>query len=186
MVLTESFSLKIGTPAPDFNLRGVDLQNYSLENFSDAKILVVIFMCNHCPYVQAVWARLIELQKKYAEKSVRFVGINSNINPDYPEDSFENMQKYYHDYGMNFPYLEDKTQDVARNYFAKCTPDIFVYDEQRKLIYHGRIDDNWKNADMVTRHDLDDAISAYLSHGKIIEEQFPSMGCSIKWLANLE
>ncbi len=182
MVLMESLSVKIGTPAPGFDLCGVDLQNYSLKNFPDAKILVVIFMCNHCPYVQAVWKRFIELQKKYAEKSVRFVGINSNINPDYPEDSFENMRKYSTDYGMNFPYLEDETQNVARSYFAQCTPDIFVYDENRKLIYHGRIDDNWKEPEKVTKHDLDDAISTYLSDGRIVEQQFPSMGCSIKWL----
>lgn len=180
----ESFSLKIGTPAADFDLRGVDLKKYSLESFKDARILVIIFMCNHCPYVQAVWHRLNDLQGKYKDRDVQFVGINSNINPDYPEDSFENMQKYYLEYKMNFPYLEDSSQDVARSYLAKCTPDIFVYDEERKLIYHGRIDDNWKEPEKVSRYDLDSAISTYLDYGRIVEEQFPSMGCSIKWRNN--
>lgn len=181
MVLLESGKVGNGTLAPDFNLTGADDKKYSLNSFEDAKVLVIIFMCNHCPYVQSQWDRFVDLQKKFEGKGVRFAGINSNFNPDYPEDSFEKMKEYVQKYNMNFPYLQDDTQEVARAYGAVCTPDIFVYDSEKKLIYHGRLDDNWQNPEAVTRNDLEDAIWA-LTNGEIpAEEQFPSMGCSIKW-----
>lgn len=138
-------------------------------------------MCNHCPYVQAVWGRLVELQHRYAEKGVQFVGINPNKNPSYDEETLEKMAEYSQKYNMNFPYLMDETQDVARSYKAQCTPDIYVFDAERKLVYHGRIDDNWKDESMVTHEELDAAINALLDGKKPNLAQIPSMGCSIKW-----
>ncbi|MBI4975530.1 thioredoxin family protein [Candidatus Peregrinibacteria bacterium] len=181
MTLLESKKIADGTKAPDFNLTGVDLEKYSLDDFSSAKVLVVVFMCNHCPYVQAVWKRLVELQMEFIGRGVQLVGINSNFNPQYPEETLPNMKKHYEWYGMNFPYLLDETQNVAKAYGAECTPDIFAYDEHRGLFYHGRIDDNWKEPDKVTKRELKEAIDCLLMGEKYCEEVKPSMGCSIKW-----
>lgn len=181
MVLLESKKIAVGTKAQDFNLIGTDGAKHSLSEYGGAKVLVVVFMCNHCPYVQAVWERLVELQKEYTSKRVQFVGINPNFSPEYPEETLPNMKKYYEQYGMNFPYLLDETQDVAKAYDAQCTPDIFVYDENRKLDYHGRIDDNWKEPDRVTKMELKEAIDGLLKGEKCSGEWKPSIGCSIKW-----
>ncbi|MFH0896225.1 MAG: thioredoxin family protein [Bacteroidota bacterium] len=181
MVLLESTKVPIGTPAKDFSLTGTDDKQYSLADFKGAKALVVIFMCNHCPYVRAQWSRLTALQEKYRDAGVRFVGINSNFNPDYPEDSYEKMKEYFVQYKMNFPYLQDPAQEVARLYGAKCTPDIFVYDAEQKLAYHGRIDDNWKDAEAAKKHELDEALVALVKGETPDLDQKPSMGCSIKW-----
>jgi len=171
----------MGEGAKDFDLLGCDGKKYTLESFKDAKMLVVIFMCNHCPYVQAVWSRFVALQDKYKEKGVQFIGINPNKNPEYPEETIDMMAEYYSKYGMNFPYLIDETQEVAKEYKAQCTPDIYVFDEERKLVYHGRLDDNWKDESAVTSRDLDEAISAVFGGRNVPEVQHPSMGCSIKW-----
>jgi peroxiredoxin len=181
MTLLSSLNLPLGTVAADFSLVGSDGRNYSLESFAGAKVLVVVFMCNHCPYVQAVWGRLNALQAKYAEAGVQFVGINPNKNPSYEEETLEKMAEYYQEYKMNFPYLMDETQDVARAYKAQCTPDIYVFDAERKLVYHGRIDDNWKDVSMVTHEELDSALSALLEGKRPNLAQTQSMGCSIKW-----
>ncbi|MDA1060450.1 MAG: thioredoxin family protein [bacterium] len=181
MVLLESLQLEMGEPAANFSLKGIDEQTHTLKNFSEAKVLVIVFMCNHCPYVQAVWGRLVALQERFKDEGVQFVGINANINPDYAEDSFENMQKYSKKYKMNFPYLADETQEVAKKYKAQCTPDIYVFDKDRKLAYHGRIDDNWQEPSEVQKEDLADAITAILNGKLPSEDQIPSMGCSIKW-----
>ncbi len=181
MTLLESKSVSMGTPAPDFSLKGVDDQMHSLADFVDAEVFVVVFMCNHCPYVQAIWERLVVLQTKFEDRGVRFVGINPNFHPDYPEDSLEKMKEYYGRYGMNFHYLIDESQEVARSFGAECTPDIFVYDRERKLAYHGRIDDNWQSPGSVSKEELSDAIEALLKGGVPNEDQNPSIGCSIKW-----
>jgi peroxiredoxin len=180
MVLLESLNIEMGAQIHDFDLKGVDDRNYSLADFADAKLLVIVFMCNHCPYVQAIWSRLVKLQEKFRDRGVQFVGINSNINPDYAEDSPEKMKEYAKEYEMNFPYLADTLQNTARVYMAQCTPDIFVYDDGRKLAYHGRIDDNWKDESAVTKHELDEALTKILV-GEKVDEQKPAMGCSIKW-----
>ncbi len=182
MVLLESDSIGMGTPAPNFSLMGTDDKEHTLDEFKGKKALVVVFMCNHCPYVQAQWKRLVALQEKFGESGVQFVGINPNSNPDYPEDSFDKMKEYYDEYGMNFPYLVDATQEVARAFGAKCTPDIFVYDEDQKLAYHGRVDDNWKDGDAAESHELNSALQALVDGGSPGMDQKPSMGCSIKWL----
>jgi len=183
MVLLESQMVPLGTPAPDFSLKGIDDRPHTLHKYADKDILVIIFMCNHCPYVQAVWPRLNALQKKYASKNVQLIGINPNAaNPNYSDDNFEEMKKAPQEFGMNFPYLIDEMQEVARAYRAVCTPDIFVFDRSLKLVYRGRVDDNWKDENAATRHELSGALDILLSGGQLTEGQRPSMGCSIKWL----
>ncbi len=178
MILTESVKGLDGTSAPDFCLPGADGQTYSLDSFKAAKVLVVIFMCNHCPYVIAVKDRLNKLAAEFKERGVSFVGINSNDSEGYPEDSFEKMSEM----GMEFPYLHDSDQLIATRYHAVCTPDIFVYDAARQLVYHGRLDDNWQEPDKVEQQELKTALEKILKGEKIPrEEQSPSMGCSIKW-----
>ncbi|NIQ02101.1 MAG: redoxin domain-containing protein [Nitrospinaceae bacterium] len=181
MPALESTMVPLGTPAPDFSLPGTDGKTYSLMSFGNMKVLVIIFMCNHCPYVQAVLRRLINLQQEYADKSVQLVGINVNDAVKYPEDSPEKMKELVEKKKLPFPYLFDATQATAKAYDAVCTPDIYVYGIERTLRYRGRIDDNWQHPDEITRHDLKDAIEALLADETVNPEQFPSMGCSIKW-----
>lgn len=182
MVLLESLKLKLGTPVFDFNLKGIDDKMHSPADFKNAKVLIVAFICNHCPYAQAVWPRLVELQKKYQDRQVQFIGINPNVdNPDYPDEVFDKMPEYARRFKMNFPYLADPTQEVAKNYKAQCTPDIYVYDQHRQLAYHGRVDDNWKEPLKVTKHELDEAIDSLLNGNELSSDQHPSIGCSIKW-----
>ena len=171
----------LGTPAPNFTLPSTDNKTYSLESFKDKKILVVIFMCNHCPYVKAVLRRLINLQNDYAEQSVQLVGINVNDLTKHPEDSPTHMKELAERKQLPFPYLFDASQESAKAYDAVCTPDIYVYGEERKLLYRGRVDDNWQHPDQITRHDLKDAIEAILAGQPVNDDQVPSMGCSIKW-----
>ena len=137
--------LKIGDPAPQFrDLLGVDGKKYSMEDFNDKKILIIAFTCNHCPYVQAYESRLIDIQRDYGDKGVQLIAINSNETRNYPEDDYEHMVKRAADKGYNFPYLRDESQRVAASYSAHTTPELFVLDEERRLRYHGRIDDNWQ------------------------------------------
>lgn len=173
--------LRIGTKAADFNLPAVDGKNYSLDSFNDKKILCIIFMCNHCPYVIAVQDRINQIAKEYNDKSFALVAISSNDPETYPEDSFDNMIIRSHEHGYVFPYLYDETQSVAKEYDAVCTPDIYLYDENRTLKYRGRIDDNWKDETKVTRRELRMAIDFLLDGKEINFQQIPSMGCSIKW-----
>src|SRR3989344_4657419 len=176
----KSLNLKIGDKAPDFNLKGVDEKNYSLEDFKDKKILVVVFMCNHCPYVQAYVERLIKIQKEFSDKSVQFVGINSNDESLYPEDSFDKMKVYARIRGFNFPYLRDAEQKVAKAYDAQCTPEVYVFDKDRKLRYHGRIDDNYQDLASVKSPDLRDAIAAIVDGKEVTRPLTNAIGCSIK------
>lgn len=181
MALTYSQTIPFGEKAPDFSLPGIDGKNYSLYSFKGKKALVVIFMCNHCPYVKACIDRLIALQNEFGPAGVQFVGINSNDAETYPDDNFENMKKFVLERGINFPYLRDETQEIARKYNAVCTPDIFVYDANFKLFYHGRIDDNWQEPEKVTRYELKEALTALLKNEPPPKTKKPSMGCSIKW-----
>lgn len=181
MALLESNMVPLGTPAHDFSLVSTDGNSYSIDSFNDKKVLVIVFMCNHCPYVKAVLNRLIELQKDYDDKNVQLVGINPNDEENYPEDSIENMKKAVIEKGIPFPYLRDATQEIAKQYNAVCTPDIYVYGKERTLLYRGRIDDNWQDESSVTKRDLRLAIDAILDDSPVSEEQHPSMGCSIKW-----
>lgn len=181
MALMYSKGMPLGTQAPDFDLLGIDGARYSLANFSLASVLVVVFSCNHCPYVQATEDRFIQLQKKYAQDLVQFVFINANDADRYPDDSFPNMQARAALKQYPFPYLWDPSQMVAKSYDAACTPDIFVFDAARKLCYNGRLDDSWQDSSKVTSCDLAHAIDAVLTHQKVQFKVIPSMGCSIKW-----
>jgi peroxiredoxin len=174
--------LRLGSKAASFNLKGTDDKYYSLDDFSGKKVLCVIFTCNHCPYAVAVEDRINSIAKKYAERSFALVCINSNDESLYPEDSFENMKKRAKEKGFVFPYLRDITQQAAKEYDAVCTPDIYLFDENRILKYRGRIDDNWKDESGVTRRELEMAIELMLNDKEIDFEMVPSMGCSIKWI----
>jgi peroxiredoxin len=181
MTLLKSINIPLGTKAIDFCLKGVDGKIHSPADYKDKDVLVIVIMCNHCPYVQAVDSRLVQLQEKFAKRNVQFIGINPNDDIAYPEDNLENMIKRASEKGYNFPYLRDDDQSIARQYQAQCTPDIYVYDKERELCYHGRVDDNWQEPDKVTSHDLNDAIEALLNGKRPSADQHPSMGCSIKW-----
>jgi len=181
MTLLHSLSLPLGKDIIPFSLPASDGKGYGPLDFPEAKALVVIFMCNHCPYVQAVIDRLIAIQADYKEKGVQLIGINANDAENYPEDSFEAMQEWVKEKGINFPYLHDESQEVARAYQAQCTPDIYVFDQNRKLAYHGRIDDNWQDETQATRQELRAALNAIIEGKLAPVEQNPSMGCSIKW-----
>jgi len=181
MALMHSKGMPVGTPAPAFSLPGVDGQTWSLDSFADAELLVVVFTCNHCPYAIATEDRLLEIQQDYAGRGVRLVAISSNDAEKYPDDSYGEMKKRAQEKGFNFPYLYDESQDVARAYDAACTPDPFVFDRGRKLIYNGRVDDNWQEPGKVTRQDLRLVLDAALEGRTVDFEHVPSMGCSIKW-----
>ena len=168
-------------PAPDFTLGGVDGKTYSLASFKDKGVVVIMFICNHCPYVQAIEDRIIDLQRGYADKNVQLVGICANDPTEYPEDAPGNLKKRWQQKDYRFPYLVDETQAVARAYGAVCTPDLYVFDEKRALAYHGQLDDNWRDSRKVTRRDLASAIDELLSGHRPSTDQIPSMGCSIKW-----
>jgi len=176
--------LKIGSKAPDFNLLGVDNKFYSLDSFADKKILIVIFSCNHCPYVQAYEQRIISIQKEFSEKGVQIVAINSNEDKNYPEDSFDEMIKRSNEKQFNFPYLRDETQEVAKAYGATHTPEIFLFDQERKLRYHGKIDDNWKEPEKVKYQYLRKAIEEVLEGKEVSIPETFSIGCTIKWKQN--
>ncbi len=173
--------LAIGDRAPDFNLQGVDGKNYSLDSFKNSKILVVMFTCNHCPYVQAYESRLIDLQRATKDQGVTFVAINANETQNYPEDDFPKMVQRAREKKYNFPYLRDETQAVADAYGAHYTPEIFLFDGERRLQYTGRIDDNWQHPERVQSQDLRNAIDAVLSNQTIPKPETHAMGCTIKW-----
>jgi peroxiredoxin len=181
MSLTYSTPAKVGTKAPDFNLPGTDGKDYFLDSFKDVKGLVVAFTCNHCPYAKASWPLLIKLADEFDSHGISFVAINPNDENLYPEDSFDMMKKKVSEWGINFPYLRDESQKVAKEYKAVCTPDIFVFDKDKKLYYHGRINDNWQEPEKVTREDLKATLNSLLEGKNPPPGQKPSMGCSIKW-----
>lgn len=173
-------TLQIGSHAPDFNLPATDGKNYSLNTFADKKALVVVFSCNHCPYVQAYEERIMAIQKDYA-KDLQVVAINANDVKDYPDDSFENMKERARTRKFNFPYLHDETQEVAKSYGATHTPEIFLFDDERKLAFHGKIDDNWQDPKSVKSKYLRNAIDELLAGKKISVPETFTIGCTIKW-----
>jgi peroxiredoxin len=181
MALTESREIALGTACPDFRLRAVDGTTCAREDFRDKPVLVVLFICNHCPYVQAVEDRIVALAREYGPKGVQLVGICSNDPTDYPDDRPERLLARWREKGYGFPYLVDESQDVARAFGAVCTPDIYVFDRARRLAYHGRIDDDWKEPGKVRRRELAAALDALLAGRAPADEQLHSIGCSIKW-----
>lgn len=201
MALTYSEPVRLGMPAPPFSLRGTDDVIHHLTDFRYAKALVLVFMCNHCPYVQAVQGRINALAREYRDRAIQFVGINSNDSARYPADGFEQMKRQAVEHGFVFPYLWDETQEVAKAYGAVCTPDFFLFEQMKPeqfreadvetavnhyqdafvLRYRGRLDDCWQDEKAVTRQDLRHAMDAVLFGRAPEGNQHPSMGCSIKW-----
>lgn len=179
--MLKSTEIKLGTPAPDFSLPSVEGKVYSLKDFRHAKGLVVMFICNHCPYVVAVEDRIIALAKEYEPKGVAFVGICANDPTDYPDDAPAKLKERWQKKNYGFPYLIDESQEVAKGYDAVCTPDLFLFDGDQTLFYHGRIDDNWKEETQVEQRELAAALDSLLAGMAPPEQQNPSMGCSIKW-----
>jgi len=174
-------NLKIGSLAPEFNQEGVDGKKYSLSSFTDNHALIIVFSCNHCPYVQAYEGRMKQIQKDYQSKGVTVVAINSNEDVNYPDDSFENMKKRAAEQRFNFLYLRDEDQSVARAYDATHTPEIFLFDKERKLAFHGKIDDNWQEPNKVQNHYLRNALDELLDGKEISVPETFTIGCTIKW-----
>ncbi|MBF0386789.1 MAG: thioredoxin family protein [Candidatus Omnitrophica bacterium] len=181
MALLESIKVPLGSLLPAFELKDPDGRCFKSEGLAGERGLLVVFTCNHCPYAQAVWPRVIRLGEYAKGMRVGVVDINPNINPDYPDDSPEKMRARIQELAIPFPYLVDEGQLVARTFKAQCTPDIFLYNNKRELVYHGRIDDNWKDESAVTREDLKEAMNNMVSGLPQEKRQYPSMGCSIKW-----
>lgn len=174
-------SLSIGDKAPPFSLSSVDGSHVDLDSLSGASAVAVIFSCNHCPYVMAWEDRMVATQRDYADRGLKMVAINANDQIMYPEDSFEAMVERSAERDFNFPYLRDDSQDVPRAYGAERTPEIFLFDSELRLVYHGAIDDNYEEPAEVKAHYLRDAIEAVLD-GKVpqVQETAP-VGCTIKW-----
>lgn len=191
MALTKSTMMSLGRAAPDFTLPSTDEGVVSLSDFKQADALVVLFICNHCPYVVHIAPTLASLAREYQGRGVEFVAISSNDVEHYPEDDFEHMKQEKAKWGYSFPYLLDQTQEVAHAYNAACTPDLYVFDKDRKLIYRGQFDDtrptrissgNYNSGQSPsTGNDLRKALDQFLSGGRVLEQQTPSMGCNIKW-----
>jgi len=180
MALTESqMKLNPGDKAPDFSLEGIDGKTYSLADFSGKEGLLVIFMCNHCPYVKAKVEDLNRLHEKFGDK-VAIVGINSN-DPDFPGEGMENMKQFAKERNIQFAYLLDDSQEVAKAYGAVCTPDPFLFDKDMKLLFHGRINDALQPDDTATEQTMEINLQKMLDGEEIDKDFKPSMGCSIKW-----
>lgn len=172
----------LGSSAPNFSLPATDGGAHTLASFEAAKVLVVVFMCNHCPYVQAYLDRLIDLQERFREQGVRFVGINPNDERRYPDDSLGKMKVLVEEVGLNFPYLRDTEQVVTQAYHAERTPQVFVFDESRKLVYTGGIDNHYADPDKVTERPLQDALLALVEGRPISKPIAHFIGCSVKWV----
>lgn len=182
MALTSSTMLPLGTHAPSFRLPDTDGKLVALEDFPAASATLVVFLCNHCPYVKHVRHELARLANEYQQKGVAVIGINSNDVANYPEDSPELMAREKAEVGYTFPYLYDETQEVAKAYKAACTPDFYVFDKNRKLAYRGQLDGSRPgNAVPVSGQDLRAALDAVLAGKPAAADQRPSMGCNIKW-----
>lgn len=187
MVRTASTMLPLGTQAPEFSLTDADGSTVSLGDFADSKALLVVFMCNHCPYVIHVADQLKVLTDEYMQKGVGIVGISSNDAVAYPQDSAEAMAQEKTARGYQFPYLHDADQSVAISYAAACTPDFFLFDADQKLVYRGQLDSSRPKTDLpVTGEDLRAALDAVLAGSTPSPEQRPAIGCNIKWAAGNE
>ena len=184
MALTPSTMLPLGTAAPDFKLPDTGGKMVSLANFKGQPALLVAFICNHCPYVIHLRAGLAQLARDYLPRNVSMAGISSNDAANYPADSPDKMKEEAKKAGYLFPYLYDETQAVAKSYRAACTPDIFLFDRNQRLVYRGQFDASRPNNGIpVTGNDLRAALDAVLTGKAVSEKQIPSIGCNIKWKA---
>ncbi len=181
MVRTETPICEFDLPAINFKLKGVDEQFYDLKSLKGPNGLLIMFICNHCPYVKSIISRIIRDTRELKHLGVNSVGIMSNDPNEYEEDSFENMKKMALDHDFPFPYLIDDTQEVARAYGAVCTPDFFGYNSKLGLQYRGRLDESRKESVDGARRELFEAMKEISMTGKGPKNQIPSMGCSIKW-----
>ena len=187
MSLTPSTMLPLGTTAPDFTLPDTNGKTVSLVDFKDKPALLVMFICNHCPYVKHIRVGLAQLARDYLPRSVAIVGINSNDVENYPDDSPAKMKEEAKSAGYLFPYLYDESQAAAKAYYAACTPDIYLFDKSRKLFYRGQFDDSRPgNGISVTGKDLRTALDVVLAGKPVLPNQKASMGCNIKWKAGNE
>ncbi len=181
MALLESIDIPIGTKMPEFELPDPSGKKYLGSSLYGKKGLLVIITCNHCPYAKALWPRTIRIAEVARTLGINTVAINPNINPSYPEDDPKEMKKKIVEWKIPFPYLIDEKQNVAREFKAQCTPDIYLFNHKQELVYHGRVDDNWQDESKVTSRELSDAVIALANGKPIAEKQYPAMGCSIKW-----
>ncbi len=183
MALTPSKMIPLGTTAPEFELPDtVSETRLRLADLKSDRATVIMFICNHCPYVQYVRQQLIRVARDYAPRGVAFVAISSNDAENYPDDAPEQMKRVAEELGYPFPFLYDESQEVARAYGAACTPDIFVFDGKLKLVYRGQLDDARPGNDVpVTGRDLRDALDRLLEGEPVSSDQKPSTGCNIKW-----
>ncbi len=182
MSLTSSTMLLLGTPAPFFSLKNVDGKIRCLDEFKKSRALLLMFICNHCPFVKHVQSGLVSIARDYQTKGIAIVAINSNDVEKYPEDSLQKMIEESKSAGYPFPYLIDETQAVAKAYRAACTPDFFLFDKNQNLVYRGQMDGSRPgNQVPVTGSDLRQAIDAVLSEKPVPQDQKPSIGCNIKW-----
>ncbi len=184
MALTPSTMLPLGTAAPDFRLPDTNGKMTALADFKSAPALLVLFICNHCPYVKHIRSALADLGREYQRRGAAIVAISSNDVENYPADSPEKMKQEAGEAGYVFPYLYDESQSVAQAYRAACTPDFFLFDKDRRLAYRGQFDDSRPgNGRPVTGKDLRAALDAVLAGQPVPEPQTPSVGCNIKWKA---
>jgi len=180
----ESTMLPLGTKLPEFNLEGIDGKYYKNEDFSEKNGLLVMFICNHCPFVKHINTGLVDFTNDLMSKNIGVIGINSNDSSQekYAEDSIEKMKEYASNLGYQFPYVVDEDQVVAKNFTAQCTPDFFLFNKESELIYRGQFDSSRPGNDKpVTGESLNEAVELYLSSNEILSTQYPSMGCNIKW-----
>ena len=182
MARTPSTMLELGTSAPAFSLPDFDGNPHSIGEFADAPALLVVFTCNHCPFVKHIRPEFARFAAEFLSRGLAIVAINSNDLEAYPQDGPATMREEAAEFGYGFPYLVDETQEIARAYRAACTPDFFLFDAERRLVYRGQFDDSRPGSDSpVTGADLRAAVEALLSGAAIAAEQRPSLGCNIKW-----
>lgn len=183
MALVASIHVDLGWELPDMELQTPNGETVGLRDMMGKNGLLVAFTCNHCPYALAVWPRLIKHARALRGMGVNTVAVNPNIHPEYPEDSMPEMQKKIAEWGLDFPYLADPTQQVALRFGAQCTPDLYLFDKAGRLYYHGRIDDYWKDEAKVKQQELISAAEVLVAGRPAPQPQHPTIGCSIKWLS---
>ena len=188
MAVTESTMMELGRKAPSFSLPAANpdvddcnSDTRSLDDYAEADVLVIVFTCNHCPYVKHVEDEMLSMAREYQKKGVQFLAICSNDPERYPADSFESMAERAQQKNYPFPYLQDESQAIARAYEAACTPDFYVFDADRTLVYRGRFDETRPNQGTAHGGDLRQALNELIEQGDVTMEQQPSMGCNIKW-----
>jgi peroxiredoxin len=185
MSLMKSAQIAVGTALEPFRLEDSSGEGFDSEKLLGKTGLIIAVMCNHCPYSNALWSRLLKVAQFATKLDINTVAINPNIHPNYPEDSPAHMQDKIKEFKLDFPYLVDTDQNVSRSLGAVCTPDIFLFDSKGELYYHGRLDDNWHDARSVKEEDLREAVIALFGEQEAPQIQHPSQGCSIKWISTV-